>query len=420
MFHVMVKPIGATCNLRCAYCFYLEKLHARSSGPAAGRMADGVLEQFIREYIREHPQGAEIEFAWQGGEPTLLGVDFFRRVVELQKRYGAGRPVRNALQTNGTLLDDAWGDFLAREKFLVGLSLDGPEPIHNRYRVDREGQGSFARVMRGMEVLRRHGVAFNVLTCVTRESAREGRKIYRFLRAQGVEFMQFIPIVERVPDARAEAEGWELGLPPDLETVEPSREVMPFTVEPEAFGQFLIDVFDLWVRQDVGRIFVNHFDVALAAWLGMPPSLCVYAKTCGTALALEHDGSLYACDHFVYPQYARGNVMDGNLAGLADSAQQRAFGQSKSTALPRCCRECPVLAACHGGCLKHRFMTSPEGEPGLNYLCPGMRLYLKHIDPYMQRMAELLRQGRPAAEIMPECATTNRPKRSGKKGKRSR
>jgi uncharacterized protein len=382
-------------------------------------MSDDVLEQFIRGYVHSQPT-REIEFAWQGGEPTLMGLDFFKRAVALEKHYGANRTISNSLQTNGTLLDDDWCEFLAKEGFLVGISMDGPEAIHNRYRTSVDGRGSWAEVDRGVKLMRKHGVEFNVLCCVTRESAYEGREIYRFLRDYGFEFIQFIPIVERQPDERSESLGLDLSSPPQLDDGGEGPGVMPFSVEPLQYGQFLVDVFEEWVRRDVGKVFVNHFDCALGAFYGTHPSLCIYAKACGSSLALEHDGTVYACDHFVYPQYARGNIMRQDMAGLLSNNPQQAFGMSKWLDLPRCCRECDVLAACHGGCLKHRFARSADDEPGLNYLCPGYKLFFRHVRPSMLKMAELLRAERPAADIMQSFPKTSRAPSSRNRAKAKR
>lgn len=405
--HMLVKPAGPDCNLRCQYCFYLEK---QVLFPEANRcrMSDGVLEQYIRSYVASQPT-REIEFAWQGGEPTLMGLDFFKRAVELERHYASNRVIRNSLQTNGTLLDDAWCEFLAKEGFLVGISMDGPEEVHNRHRTYADGRGSWADVDRAVNLMRKHGVEFNALSCVTRESAYEGKKIYRFLRDYGFEFIQFIPIVERCPDARSEELGLELSSPPQRDDEGDGPTVMPFTVEPRQYGQFLIDVFEEWVRGDVGKVFINHFDCALGAFYGNPGTLCIYSKTCGSSLALEHDGTVYACDHFVYPTYARGNIMRQEMASILGNNAQQAFGMGKWLDLPVCCRKCEVLQACYGGCLKHRFARSPDGEPGLNYLCPGYRLFLTHVKPHMLNMVKLLRAGRPAAEIMSQFPRRNRP-----------
>lgn len=399
-FHVMVKPIGPRCNLRCTYCFYLEK-QAFFPGDETYRMSDKTLEQFIRTYT-ESQATREVTFAWQGGEPALLGVDFFRRAVAYERQYAGPHRVSNSFQTNGTLLDDEWCEFLAQERFLVGLSLDGPEDVHDRKRVYADGRGSFKDVMRGLELLKKHGVDFNTLTCVYRENACDGDRVYRFLRECGVQFVQFIPIVERLPDAAAAKRGLDLAMPPGPEAVSAEPDIAPFAVEPRPWGQFLVDVFDRWVRKDVGRIFVNHFDLALSAWNGMDPPLCVYSKLCGNALAMEHDGGVYACDHYVYPEYRRGNIMEDPWTDMAHAPAQQAFGNSKWLELPGCCRQCAYLRACHGGCLKHRFAASPDGEACLNYLCEGYKLFFAHVEPYMERMVRLLRERRAPAEIMRE------------------
>lgn len=416
-FHVMAKPIGPLCNLDCTYCFYLEKEKLFPAGENY-RMNDEVLETFVRKYIQGQ-HAPEIQFAWQGGEPTLMGLDFFRKVVALQRRHAGGRTVHNAFQTNGTNLDDEWCRFFAQERFLVGLSLDGPEPIHNRYRNDRGGKGSFDRVMAGLDVLKRWRVEFNTLTCVTRQSPDEAEEIYRFLKQQGVAFMQFIPIVERAGDRAAHAIGLELAVPPDLRAAggNPGT-MMPWSVSSEGFGIFLCKVFDEWIKADVGRVFVNIFDVALSAWCGMEPGLCTFAKRCGQAVALEHDGGVYSCDHYVYPTYFLGNVLDQSLEEMVYSPAQVKFGNDKQDALPRYCRECEFLFACNGECPKHRFLETPDGEPGLNYLCAGYKRFFSHIDPAMRQMAALVASGRPATEIMDaKPASKNGPAAEGAAGR---
>ncbi|MDF7805871.1 anaerobic sulfatase maturase [Pontiellaceae bacterium B12219] len=406
-FHVMTKPIGPLCNLDCQYCFYLEKENLFPAGENY-KMSDEVLETYIRKYIQSQ-HTPEISFAWQGGEPTLMGLDFFRKVAALQRRHAGGRPVRNAFQTNGTNLDDEWCRFFAREKFLVGLSLDGPEHIHNRYRKDKGGVGSFERVFQALELLKKWKVEFNTLTCVTRQSPDEAVEIYRFLKEQGVTFMQFIPIVERAGDRDAHAIGLNLAVPPDLKALGHSDTMMPWAVSSEGFGQFLCAVFDEWLKEDVGRIFVNLFDVALGAWCGMDSGLCIFSKECGKAVAMEHDGGIYSCDHYVYPDYALGNIMERSLEEMLYSDRQLKFGRDKAAALPGYCRECEFLFACNGECPKHRFMYTPDGEPGLNYLCSGYKTFFKHIDPVMREMAGLVQNGRPAADIMKNAAGASVP-----------
>ncbi len=392
-FHIMTKPIGPICNLDCRYCFYLEK-ESLYPGTREWKMSPAVLEQYIRQYIQAQP-AQDVHFAWQGGEPTLLGVDFFRTVIELQQRYGAGRSIHNALQTNGTLLDDTWGEFLAEHRFLVGVSIDGPPALHDCYRVDKGDAPTFDRVMRGITFLKKHRVDFNTLTVVHRRNAAYPVEIYRFLKDIGSGFLQFIPIVERQA-AAPDPDGLVLIQP----TYGGAAEVSAWSVEPEAYGRFLTGVFDEWVKRDVGRTFVQLFDVALETWMGMEPSLCVFRKTCGSSLAMEHTGDLYSCDHYVYPANRLGNIMESGLDKLAALPRQQAFGRDKHDTLPRMCRDCDVRFACNGECPKHRFTMTPEGEPGLNYLCAGYKHFFHHIDPYMRFMAAELRAGRPPANIM--------------------
>jgi len=398
-FHIMTKPIGPICNLDCKYCFYLEKenLYPKlqgHSGLSDWKMPDDVLESYVRQYI-EAQQAETINFAWQGGEPTLLGADFFRRVVALQQKYAAGKRIENAFQTNGVLLDDEWGEFLAQNHFLVGLSIDGPRDLHDRYRVDKGGQPSFNRVLAGLSMLKKHGVEFNTLTVVNRHNARQPLEVYRFLKEIGSGYMQFIPVVERIA-REANDSGLVLIQPSDSG----DARVSEWSVDPVDFGKFLCTVFDEWVRNDVARYYIQIFDVALETWLGIPASLCVFRETCGSAMAMEHNGDLYSCDHFVYPENKLGNIMEHPLESMVASAQQAKFGLDKRDSLPRYCRECDVRFACHGECPKHRFIRTPDGEPGLNYLCAGYKTFFHHIDPYMRFMANELRYERPPANVM--------------------
>ncbi len=392
-FHILTKPVGPICNLDCKYCFYLEK-EVLYPNVTKWAMPDDVLEAYVRQYIEAQPAD-KIQFAWQGGEPTLLGVDFFRKVVQLQARYANGKTIENALQTNGTLLDDAWAEFLSEHRWLIGISIDGPRELHDAYRVDKGGQPTFDRVLRGIDVLRRHQVAFNTLTTVHRANAQHPLEVYRFLRENGSGYMQFIPIVERI-SASATQNGLSLIAP----SFKGEAVVAPWSVEPEQYGRFLCSIFDEWVRRDVGRIFVQLFDVSLEMWMGMEASLCVFRRTCGAELAIEHSGDLYSCDHFVYPENKLGNIMEASLASLVDSPLQKTFGADKNDTLPQYCRACEVRFACNGECPKHRFLTTPDGEPGLNYLCAGYKMFFKHIDPSMRFMAEELRQRRAPANIM--------------------
>lgn len=398
-YHLMAKPTGSICNLDCKYCFYLEKENYYPAGHKH-EMSEATLENYVRQYI-ESQDVPEIHFAWQGGEPTLRGIDFFRKAVELQKKYANGKHVHNAFQTNGTLLDEEWAAFLAEHDFLIGLSIDGPPRLHDYYRLSKGQQPTHARVIQGLEHLRRAGVRFNTLTTLTRKNAAHPLKVYRYLKEIGSEFMQFIPIIERKPDGRALRDALDFAGPPPLdEFPEEESPVTNFSVQPLQFGTFLTSIFDEWVRQDVGRIFVNYFDNALASWVGAGASMCVFRETCGNALIIEHDGTVYSCDHFMYPEYALGNVNNGNLRSLVFGEQQRQFGDDKATKLPAYCQRCDVRFACHGECPKHRFVRTPDGDPGLNYLCPGLKHFFHHIDPYMRTMADLLARKQPPAAIM--------------------
>lgn len=382
-FHILAKPTGAICNLDCKYCFFLSKEQLYPG--SRFRMPDEILETYLRQYIQSQ-RGPEVEVAWQGGEPTLMGLDFFQRAVELAEQYKQPhQTVRYTMQTNGVLLNDDWGQFFKTHHFLIGLSLDGPRELHNAYRVDKGGQGSFDKVMRATRLLQTHQVEFNILTTVHAANADHPLEVYRFLRDEvGTQFIQFIPIVERANDT-----GFQEG-----------HTVTERSVIAEQYGRFLIAIFDEWLRRDVGQVFVQTFDVALGNWLGAPPSLCIFAPTCGHALALEHTGDLYACDHFVEPNYLLGNITEIPMIELVASDKQRQFGLDKKTTLPRYCRECEVRFACHGECPKNRFIDTLDGEPGLNYLCAGYKAFFNHIDRPMRLMAQLIRQRRAPAEIM--------------------
>lgn len=371
----MIKPAGADCNLECAYCFYLPKAGLYPGSRL--RMSDAVLQAAIRQLL-ESQLGREVTVAWQGGEPTLMGLGFFERAVALVERYRQpGQTVRYTLQTNGILLDAAWAEFLKAHDFLVGLSLDGPADLHDTYRVDRGGASTFRRVMRGWEALKQQDVAVNILCALHDANANSPERVYSFFRdTLGAPYVQFIPIVERSADG-----------------------VTPRSVRAEQYGAFLTAVFDIWLRRDVGRVFVQAFDAALGNWMGIY-SLCVTAPTCGNALALEHNGDVYACDHFVTAEHWLGNIMRAPLGEMVASAQQRGFGLEKWAGLPSNCLNCPVGFACHGGCLKDRFTRDADGGQRLNYLCAGYKHFFQHIAPAMQQMAGLLRSGRAAWEIM--------------------
>jgi uncharacterized protein len=391
-FHVMTKPIGPICNLDCSYCFYLEKERLFPKNERF-QMSDEVLETYVRDYLAAQP-GSEVTFAWQGGEPTLLGVDFFRRAVALQREHADGRAVTNTIQTNATLLDDEWAAFLAEHDFLVGVSIDGPRELHDTYRVDKRGGPTFDKVMRGIELLRKHGVRFNTLTVVNRRNSRHPLEVYHFLKEIGSGFIQFIPLVER------RAGGGTFDFAPPPQDGASDSPVTEWSVDPDDFGGFLVAIFDEWVRHDVGKTFVGLFDEALAKWAGLEGSMCVFSETCGRAMAMEHNGDLYSCDHYVYPEYKLGNILEQSIKELAGSQRQQRFGSDKRDKLPAYCRRCEVRFACHGECPKHRFMTTPDGEPGLNYLCVGYKRFFTHVDRPMQVMARLWKEQRSPARIM--------------------
>lgn len=407
--HVMVKPTGPLCNLNCTYCYYLSKQLLLDTGDR-WRITDEVLETFIRQYFQGQ-NCKEVVFTWQGGEPTLLGLDFFRRVVELEKRYCPPHVrCENDLQTNGTLLDEAWCEFLAEHNFLVGLSLDGPQELHDRYRKDPAGTGSFQRVFRAAKLLRRHRVNFAVLCCVNRLTARHPLQVYRFLRDEvGARRLQFIPIVEPVGFWYTPPHLWgrrfmPVDGSPEGRPGHPESVVEDWCVDPEDWGEFLCRVFDEWRQKDLGRIYVNYFEAAVETWMGHLSPLCTQAPLCGKGLALEHDGSVYACDHYVYPDYRLGNILEQPLEELAYSPGQERFGRNKEGTLPAYCRRCEYEFACFGDCPKNRFLRTPDGEPGLNYLCRGWKRFFAHIDPHIQRLvrslgATVVKEARaPAAE----------------------
>ena len=382
----MAKPIGPICNLDCRYCYYLEKetLYPRGEN---FRMSTEVLDTYIRDYLALQ-EGHELSMTWQGGEPTLLGLEFFERVVALQQKYAGGRKVANAIQTNGTRLTPEWCRFFKANDFLVGLSIDGPRTLHDTYRVDKGNKPTYDSVMAGLKLLKRHGVEFNTLTVVSASNVKRPLEVYEFLKEQGSGFLQFIPLVERT-DATSPVEA---GIT--------RSEVTRWSVPAEAYGEFLCTIFDHWVRADVGKVFVQLFDVALGIWSGRGSSLCVFSEDCGRALAVEHNGDLFSCDHFVYPKYNLGNLLNTSLGDMVTSAAQHAFGQAKSSTLPKYCRECDVRFACHGECPKNRFTMTPDGEPGLNHLCAAYKRFFTHIDAPMRAMTSLLNTGRPPADIM--------------------
>ena len=401
-FHLLAKPTGAVCNLDCTYCFFLSKemLYPGSRF----RMADELLETYVRQLLESHPDG-EVAVAWQGGEPTLMGLDFFKRSVEYaEKHRRTGQSIAYSIQTNGTQLEAQWSAFFKEHQFLVGLSVDGPRPLHDAYRVDKGGRGTFDQVMRGWESLCAHGVDVNILCTVHAANADHPLDVYRFFRDElKTQFVQFIPIVERMtPELMPIANGgWgERGSAPRPLYVTEGSLVTKRSVRAAQWGRFLIGVFDEWVRRDVGKVYVQMFDAALASWVGAPAAICIFAETCGGALAIEHNGDVYSCDHFVEPKYLLGNIEQVHMLELVTSDEQRRFGLAKRDTLPRYCRECPVRFACHGECPKDRFIGTPDGEPGLNYLCAGYKAFFTHIERPMRLMANLLENGEPPAQVM--------------------
>lgn len=400
-YHVMAKPTGPVCNLDCKYCFYLSK--ERLYPGDRFRMTDEMLETYIRQLLESH-RTPQVTVSWQGGEPTLMGLDFFKHSVELVEEYRRpDQKISYTIQTNGTMITDDWAAFFKDNNFLVGLSVDGPRELHDTYRVDKQGRGSFDRVMQGWDALKDKNVDVNILCTVHAANADHPLEVYRFFRDDmGVQFIQFIPIVERVTGTLLPLanQGWESGnsnkRPLYLQT---GNQVTNRSVDPEQFGRFLTTVFDEWVQQDVGEIFVQHFDTALANWHGEPPGLCSFSETCGMGVVLEHNGDLYSCDHYVEPGYLLGNINDTPMAELVASEQQVKFGMAKRDTLPAFCRTCEVRFACHGGCPRNRFVRTPDGEDGLNYLCTGYKTFFSHINNPMRLMSDLLRQGRDPAEV---------------------
>lgn len=382
-FHVMAKPVGPICNLDCTYCYYLEKKELYPDALPL-RMSEETLAAFVRQYIEAQP-GPDVHFMWQGGEPTLMGLDFFRRVVALQQACcPSGWRITNAIQTNGTLLNAQWCRFFAEHQFLVGISIDGPAELHDHYRVDTRGRGSHDRVLHGLHLLQEHGVEYNVLCVVNSLNAAQPLAIYHAFKTWGVTHIQFIALVEREQPAA--------GAPTHR------------SVAAAAFGEFLVRIFDEWIRQDVGKVYVQIFEEAFRITLGYPSTLCIFSETCGAALAMEHNGDLYACDHYVLPEYRLGNLQVVPVDELVQSPEQTKFGQAKRDGLPRYCLDCSVRHLCHGECPKNRFIHTPTDEPGLNYLCAGYKRFFTHAEPYLRRMASLYRRGLPAARIMQDLA----------------
>lgn len=389
--YVMLKPAGAHCNLACKYCYYLEK---NKLYPTAQRhlMSDEMLEQFTREYIEAQTMN-QMLFTWHGGEPLLRSIDFYRKALSLQQKYAGGRCIDNVIQTNGTLLTDEWCEFFAQNHWLVGISIDGPQPYHDHYRLTAAGKPSWQKVMQGIKLLKKHGVEWNAMAVVNAYNVNHPLEFYRFFKENGCQFLQFTPIVERL--TRHE-DGRTLASLADKNEI-PLSEA---SVTPEQWGYFLCAIFDEWVRKDVGKIFVEIFDCTLANWMGISPGICAYSKECGHAGVMEHNGDVYSCDHFVFPEYKLGNIRDHSLIDMLYGEQQQEFSRLKHSSLPRQCKECDMEFACHGECPKNRFMKDKYGDSGLNYLCPGYYHYYQHVAPYMDYMKQELIAQRPPSNIM--------------------
>ena len=389
--YVMLKPAGAHCNLACKYCYYLEKTKLY---PTAQRhlMSDEMLEQFTREYIEAQTMN-QVLFTWHGGEPLLRSIDFYRKALSLQQKYAGSRRIDNVIQTNGTLLTDEWCEFFAQNHWLVGISIDGPQPDHDHYRLTAAGKPSWKKVMQGIKLLKKHGVEWNAMAVVNAYNANHPLEFYRFFKENGCQFLQFTPIVERL--TRHE-DGRTLASLADKDEISLSEA----SVAPEQWGYFLCAIFDEWVRKDVGKIFVEIFDCTLANWMGISPGICAYSKECGHAGVMEHNGDVYSCDHFVFPEYKLGNIRDHSLIDMLYGEQQQEFSRLKHSSLPRQCKECDMEFACHGECPKNRFMKDKYGDSGLNYLCPGYYHYYQHVAPYMDYMKQELMSQRPPSNIM--------------------
>ena len=389
--YVMLKPAGAHCNLACKYCYYLEKNNLYQNSHRH-LMSDEMLEQFTREYIEAQTM-PQVLFTWHGGEPLMRSIDFYKKALALQKKYAQGKQIDNAIQTNGTLLTDEWCEFFAKNHWLVGISIDGPQEYHDHYRVTPAGKPSWEKVMQGIQLLKKHRVEWNAMAVVNAYNAEHPLEFYHFFRDNGCQYLQFTPIVERLTeheDGRT------------LASLADDREIplADASVTPQQWGNFLCTIFDDWVRHDVGKTFVEIFDCTLANWMGVLPGICAYSKECGHAGVMEHNGDVYSCDHFVFPEYKLGNIREQSLIDMLYGEKQQAFSRLKHTSLPRQCKECDMEFACHGECPKNRFEKDKYGEPGLNYLCQGYYQYYTHVSPYMDFMKRELLAQRPPANIM--------------------
>lgn len=402
-FNIMLKPAGSLCNLDCQYCYYLDK--SEIYGGHEPLMSEEMLETLVREYIRANDV-PQVIFNWHGGEPTILGIDFYKKAIEFEHKYADGKQILNTLQTNGTLITRQWAAFFRENNFLIGISIDGPEDIHDRYRKDKGGRPTFSRVMAGLKILQEMGVEYNTMSTVNKFSEGRGLEVYQFLKDLGSQYMQFMPVVEHVkyptlgngkPDKRAR--------PFIVNPSEEGARLSPWSISSIGYGKFMCDIFDYWVRHDVGRYYVNLFDATLASWCGAMPGTCVYAKTCGGNAVIEHNGDLYPCDHFVYPEYLVGNIKTADIRTLMESPKQIKFGTDKRSDLPSKCIRCKYLFCCNGECPKHRFNKTENGDTGLSALCEGYYMFYSHVEKYMDIMKELLMQQRPPAAIMMKFIT---------------
>lgn len=388
--YVLAKPVGASCNLRCKYCYYLEKSHLYRNAPARV-MSDELLERFVQEYIQAQTM-SQVFFTWHGGEPLMRPLSFYRKAVALQEKYAFGRQIDNTIQTNGTLLTDEWCEFFKEHNWLVGISIDGPQEFHDEYRRTASDKPSWQKVMRGIRLLRKHGVEWNAMAVVNDFNAGYPLEFYHFFKEMGAKYIQFAPVVERMA---AHSDGRHLATLVDQECP-----VADFSVSPAQWGDFLCAIFDEWVRHDVGQTYVEIFDCTLANWVGERPGICVYAKECGHAGVMEFNGDVYSCDHFVFPEYKLGNIRDRTLVEMLYGEQQRQFSSLKHASLPKQCKECEWEFACHGECPKNRFVNDRYGNPGLNYLCSGYRHFYEHVAPYMDFMKKEFMNQRPPANVM--------------------
>ncbi len=407
VFSVMLKPVGSQCNLRCSYCYYLDKtlLYPQEPGrPAHGVMSDRTLREFIEQYIKAN-EADVINFCWHGGEPLMAGIDFFKRALKYQKKYGQGRKIENSLQTNGLLMNPNWCRFFHENQFLIGLSLDGPEDIHDSHRKTTAGGPSFKRVMRAVDMMNQYKVDFNTLSVVNKNCEGRGAEVYQFFKGIGSQYMQFIPIVEMLsPEQVAQLGQRERVISPQEACANPQAHLAPWSVSPLGYGQYMCDIYDEWIKEDVGRYFVQLFDATLANEFGAPPLLCAMSEICGLAPILEQNGDMYACDHFVYPENLLGNVRSRSVAQMQGSSPLYKFGISKATTLPEPCLSCEHYRLCTGGCLKHRFVQVEGEQYPHNYLCEAYKLFFSHVKPSMQFMSAQLKQGRSPMDVMQKFA----------------